>query len=200
MKEVNNENFSALLEEYLDSELIKEKIEIEESNNNNIYLLSDSPFCIDDAISINDFVNNYLNIHTDARDLYHCGLKELMCPYVVGVSNDFANKNPEYVKFGFLLIVIDAHNNRGTYLNPFYLHKILNKEKTEDDLKKIRKRKINNLKNIRSFISEYLILKSMVETNNEFYNILKSQKKLKNIREIKLYERIGEKNDKYKRK
>ena len=99
------ENFYELLDQYLDVEEIegKKKLDKEQETKENS-IFSDSPFSIEDAITLNDFVNNFLMIKSDASNLYHSGLKDLSCPYVVGVSNDFANKNPELVKQGYLLI------------------------------------------------------------------------------------------------
>lgn len=176
---MQKENFYELVEQYLDLDMIGEKSDSDETYNKSSFSLCESPFCHEDAISINDFVNNFLNIHADAKKLYHCGLKQLNCPYVIGVSNDFANKNPEYVKLGFLLIVIDANNNRGTYLNPIYLNQILYIEELREELKK------NNSK-------EYIILKSRLDTNEKFYKILETQKKLQKIKLIRKYEGIGE--------
>lgn len=164
MSNLKEENFYELVNQYLDLESIYEKLEKDKEVENHSDSLKKSPFSIDDTISINSFVNKFLNIQTDATNLYHCGLKKLNCPYVIGVSNEFANKNPEYVKLGFLLIVIDAHKNRGTYFNPIYLHKVLEMDKIKDD----------------------------TDNTKEFYDILKSQKKLSKVKSIKRYERIGE--------
>lgn len=192
MKNITDENFYDLVEQYLDLELIKEKFDSDELSDECSSSLSDSPFSTNDAISINDFVNNFLNISVesvDAKNLYHCGLKQLKCPYVVGVSNEFANKNPEYVKLGYLLLVIDAHRNRGTYLNPVYLHQLLEMEIVEQELNRLKKLGVNHSE---EFSTEYILLKSRLETDKKFLEILKSQKKLLKIKSIKRYEGIGE--------
>ena len=130
-------------------------------------------------------------IECDASNLYHSGLKDLKCPYVVGVSNDFANKNPETVKQGFLLIVTDCRKKRGTYVNPIYLRKILDKSNVEKEYQLFLKKSLNDLKKLEKFYSEYIILKDIVDTNKEFYKLLEEQRKLKKIKDIRRYEQMG---------
>lgn len=186
------ENFYDLYEQYLDEKEIdnKKKIDLEEEEKDN-EIFSDSPFTIDDAITINDFVNNFLMIKCDASKLLHCGLKDLNCPYVVGVANDFANKNPELVKLGQLLVVIDYKKRRGTYINPVYLRKILNKSDIEREYKLFIKQRVNDLCKLEEFYSQYIILKDLVETNQAFYNLLTEQRKLRKINDIRNYEQMG---------
>ena len=196
------ENFYELLDEYLDSEEIESKKKLDkeqEEKENSIF--SDSPFSIEDTITLNDFVNNFLMIKCDASNLYHSGLKDLNCPYVVGVSNDFANKNPELVKQGYLLIVIDCKKHRGTYINPVYLKKVLDKNDIEKEYEMFGKKRIHDLRKLEQFYTEYIILKNQVETNEQFYNLLAEQRKLRKIKDIKKYEEMGGiENDKYKRR
>lgn len=194
------ESFCELLEQYLDSDEINKKItlddEYEEMSDN---ISSDSPFTIDDTITINDFVNNFLMIKCDASNLYHCGLKYLKCPYVVGVANDFANKNPELVKQGKLLLVTDGKKRRGTYVNPVYLRKVLGKEDVEKEFELFTRQRIQDLEKLDEFYSQYIVLRELVEMNQDFYNLLAKQNKLKNLKKIKKYEEMGEmKNDEHK--
>lgn len=172
---MKQDNFYELVEQYLDPEAIKEKYELDDTFEEKDVVSSKSPFSISDAITINDYVNNFLNIKVDASNLYHCGLKQINCPYVIAVSNNFSNKNPEYVKLGFLLIVIDANNNRGTYLNPFYINQLLYKNSLKEKITEC----------------EFMELKSKLNTDEQFYSIMKSQKKLKKIKQLKKYEGMG---------
>ena len=94
---MSEESFYDLFEQYLDEEEIKSKKELDLEEKSEDIINTDSPFTIEDTITLNDFVNNFLMIECDASNLYHSGLKDLKCQYVVGVSNDFANKNPETV-------------------------------------------------------------------------------------------------------
>ena len=186
------EKFCDLLEQYLNEQEIAEKKELDkEDDNQDSFVNSDSPFTMDDTITINDYVNNFLMIKSDASNLMHCGLKDLNCPYVVGVSNDFANKNPKLVKQGFLLLVTDCKRRRGTYINPVYLNKILEKSDIEREFELFSKQRIHDLERIVSFYSEYIVLKEMVETNQAFYNLLEEQNKLKKLKAIQRYEEMG---------
>ena len=198
--EVYDENFYELLEQYLNVQEIEEKRKLDDDVvENDVALSSDSPFTLADTISINDYVNNFLMIKSDSSNLMHCGLKDLNCPYVVGVSNDFANKNPELVKQGFLLIVTDVKRKRGTYINPVYLRKILEKNDIEREFALFSRKRVHELERIVSLYSEYIVLKDMVETNQAFYNLLEEQNKLRKLKEIRKYEEMGEiKDDKHK--
>ena len=97
---------------------------------------------VKDAISIRTFLSQYLGIESSCIKLRHCDLKGFHSPLVVGVSNEYADKNPDLVKEGFLIIVLDCKNNRGTYINPRFL-------KTLVASKDIRER-IEELESIKS--------------------------------------------------
>ena len=143
---MEDETFEKLLEEYLDEEEMAAKFEndlTEEEKKQRS--LTDSPFTFQDTITINQFVNDFLEIPVDSKNLYHSGLKELGSSYVIGVDNTFANKNPELVYHQFLLIVLDAKYNRGTYINPRYLRKLLEKDNLEKEFKLFNKIRLNDL-------------------------------------------------------
>ena len=194
--EKHEENFCDLLEQYLNDQEIEEKRKMDEEEcEKEVVISSDSPFTLEDTITINDYVNNFLNIKSDASNLMHCGLKDLKCPYVVGISNDFANKNPELVKQGFLLIVTDCRRKRGTYINPVYLRKILEKSDVEREFELFSRQRLHDLEKITSYYSEYLLLKEKVEVNQTFYNLLEEQNKVKKLNAIRKYEEMGEDED-----
>ena len=133
------------------------------------------------AISMKRYVNDYLGIDGDCSKMLHCGLKDLKSDYVIGVSNDFADKNPELVYQGYLLLVIDAHNNRGTYINPFYLREFLAKENIEEEYKLFLRMSVNDLNKVRDYYLRYKDLKDKVDANNKFYKLLQDTNKLKII-------------------
>lgn len=184
------ENFYELYEQYLDEESIQEKInsEYKEDLDDKRKSINKSPFTKEDTITINEFVNNYLGISSDATKLYHSGLKDLQSPYVVGVSNEFANKNQKLVKNGFLLLVMDARNNRGTYINPYHLKLLLTKEENEKEYKCIQKQRISDLAKLEEYLQKYQELKIRVETNEHFYKYLEQVRKTKKLEELKKYE------------
>ena len=69
-----------------------------------------------DCISIGQFVHQYLGINDEnlnCSNLKHCGLKSFASPMIIGISNNYADKNPDLVKNGTLLIVLDCKQNRG---------------------------------------------------------------------------------------
>ena len=186
MSEMMDENFIDLLDEYLCSEELEmKKIEdqekiVKEIKNNH----TESPFTEDDYISIDRYVNDCLGIKMNCSHLYHCGLKDIGTPYVMGVSNDFANKNPELVKQGYLLLVKDARHNRGTYINPIYLDRILKKEEAEKELKVLSHQRDVDLQKLDMFYRQYQEQKLLVEKNEEFYNVLKETHKVKQVKQF----------------
>ncbi len=190
------ENFLELLEQYLDEEEIamkKKEDKIEEERKLNIK--TESNFTREDSISIDRYVNEFLGIPGDCSNLLHCGLKDLKCDYIMGIDNNFANKNPELVKQGYLLLVIDSHNKRGTYVNPFYLKKYVSKE-AEKELTIFSRKRLNDLKRLEIFYKEYLIVLEEIKKNERFYNLLEENNKIKQLNKIEKREN----NDQHKRR
>jgi hypothetical protein len=187
MEDNMEENFLELLDNYLDEEEIKRKIqndEIEEENTKK-NMHTEAIFSIEDSISIGRYVNEYLEIPGDCSNLLHCGLKDLQCDYVMGIDNNFANKNPELVKKGFLLLVIDSHNNRGTYVNPFYLKNFVsNKENIEKEYKVFTKKFITDLKLLEEFYQEYITILDRMKINDRFYKMLEETHKIRSLKKI----------------
>ena len=188
---MEEENFLELLDEYLNEDEIEAKIQedekIEELEGKKVF--TDSPFNIDDTISIGKFVNEYLNIEGDCKHLYHSGLKELGSNFVMGVDNNFANKNPELVYTGFLLIVIDARHNRGTYINPMYLKKLLDQKDLKKELKIFKRQRIHDFKKIEEYSRKLYDLSKQVETNEKFYRVLEETHKIGKYKRL-LKERV----------
>ena len=181
-----DESFIELLDLYLDEEEIemKKKEDLKYEKREQLKNFSDSNFSVDDTITIGRFVNDYLNISGDCSKLYHSGLKELGSDFVMGVDNNFANKNPELVKNGYLLLVIDSRNKRGTYVNPFYLEKILDKEEVERELTVFSKAGVHDLEKLDEYYNKYLELLNRVENNQRFYNLLRQAHKTKHLNKL----------------
>lgn len=161
-----------------------------------------------DSISIGQFVNQYLEIDADCSNLKHIGLRSFCSPLVIGVSNTYADKNPELVKRGFLLIVLDCKKNKGTYINPIKLRELIDKDLIEDELNELEKIRISNLEELSIHYTKYMkILEQYMRLEN-FYNIVKELNKSDNIELIKMQQGLIDsamrkeesKNDKYKRK
>jgi len=104
---------------------------------------------VKDTITIKEFLLQYLGIDEPCLRLRHCDLKEFRSPLVVGVSNEYADKNPDLVKEGFLILVLDCKNNRGTYVNPRFLKALVAskgiREKIEE-LEKMRSKTFEDFK------------------------------------------------------
>lgn len=191
------ENFADLLEQYLDLEEIelkKREEEIEETKEK-LQLQTESNFTKEDAITIDRYVNEFLGIPGDCKNLLHCGLKDLECEYIMGVDNNFANKNPELVHQGYLLLVIDAHNKRGTYINPFYLKEYINNN-AEKELEIFYKKSVQDLKKIDILYKEYQLLVEQVKNNEKFYKLIIEARKKRQLNELEKRNN----NDQYKRR
>ena len=186
MEEMLDENFMDLLEFYLDEEEIEEKKESDfmAEQREQLKNFSDSNFTVEDTITIGGFVNDYLEIPGDCSKLWHSGLKDLGSDLVMGVDNNFANKNPELVKQGYLLLVMDARNKRGTYVNPFYLERILAKEEVERELDVFSKAGVHDLEKVVEYYNKYMELLNRVETNQRFYNLLRQAHKTKHLNKL----------------
>ena len=155
------ENFEELLENYLnEEEIIKKREEdsfetVETKANRTI-----NNFQI--TISIQDFVNYYLGTEHNCKNLKHRGLKSFNNPYVIGISNDFATKNPDCVRRNEILVVIDDYGNPGTYINPNLLKKIKTMEECKHLLKLLQKVRIYNLENVNKLYTEYMSIQSKI--------------------------------------
>ena len=204
------EDFKELLEKYLDEEEIakkreeiakkreedsSEELEIKNNKTINNFLIT---------ISIKDFVNYYLGTEHDCKNLKHRGLKSFNNPYVIGISNDFAAKNPDHVRRNEILVVIDDYGNPGTYINPNLLRKIKTMEECKHLLKLLQKVRIYNLEKINELYTEYMNIQNKILDLEKIYvdgcdllyvlnknNILKKIKKY--VRES--YEKRSEFNE-----
>lgn len=183
------EDFEKLLEEYLNFE----EFEVEEEENleqsKSAGSRKESPFTVDDAISIDRFVNAFLGYQMNCSTLYHSGLRQLELDYVIGVDNGFANKNIEYVKRGFLLIVIDARGKRGTYINPVYIQKYLNKEDIEKTYKSFRRAQQIELAKIKTYYNKYLEAQMSYNELERFERLIKETHKESKIKVIEKREK-----------
>lgn len=92
-----------------------------------------------DGIPIDSFVDYYLGTKHSCSKLKHQGLKSFDNPYVIGVSNDFAFKYPNYIIKQELIVVIDDYGNPGTYINPINIQKIMELETCKEKIKLLEK-------------------------------------------------------------
>lgn len=184
------EKFCDLLEEYLNEEEISIKKEQDEEfflNSNENTKKKASPFGLENTISIQEYATQYLGFKGNYETLLHCGLKELKCPYVVGVDNRFANKNPELVYKGFLLLVLDYKKRRGTYINPIYLRKMITRF-DERALLLLQRQRIHDLEKLQLLFAQYECLKEQVEKNQAFLELLRKLHKNEKLEELEQLE------------
>ena len=186
------EDFKELLEKYLDEEEIakkreedsSEELEIKNNKTINNFLIT---------ISIKDFVNYYLGTEHDCKNLKHRGLKSFNNPYVIGISNDFAAKNPDHVRRNEILVVIDHYGNPGTYINPNLLRKIKTMEECKHLLKLLQKVRIYNLEKINELYTEYMNIQNKILDLEKIYvdgcDLLYVLNKNNILRKIKKYVR-----------
>lgn len=122
------------------------------------------------SITIREFVNDYLEVEHDCYGLTHRGLKTFNNPFVFGVSNEFAEKNPDCVFRKEVLVVYDSKKNKGTYLNPHFLRKLTDLETTLATIKVIGKVRIFELKDINEIYEQFKMISLEAEMLNKLYS------------------------------
>lgn len=189
---MNEESFENLLEDYLNFEDYSEKYE-EDLRNIKETTKAQKRFTFDKnvCITIDEFVNDYLfedrQEKIDAHNLYHSSLRELTNGTLVGISNEFAYYNPNYINNGYLLVVLDAKNNPGTYINPICLRQyfeLLSAKKTIDK-KWDRKSILHDINKIRKAYVElnralyiYSLHRDFVNTLDQLFEKTNTKKKI----------------------
>lgn len=197
------ENFSDLIEKYWDDDIVNKKIsdDYKEEDIEAYDSRKDSPFTAKDEIYIDDFVNKFLGIKGDYTKFRHFELKNLNCPYVIGVANSYADNNPTFVTDKkYLLIVIDRNGNRGTYINPIIAHEYFDYDYKE--AKHILKQRHIGFEHIEEFFENFIRVKAEYDAYLEFFNIIRENKKITKFKKINEYEKeLGDdSSDKYKRR
>jgi len=144
-----------------------------------------------EGITIKEFVNYYLGVNHSCKNLRHQGLKSFNNPYVVGVSNDFALKYPEYVSRQELLIVIDSNRNPGTYINPENIEKLVELEICKRELKLLENVSCHSFTNINDLYSVWMELTHKINylesMYGRIYELLFMAEKERLLRDIRKY-------------
>ena len=178
-----------LYDQYMDLEMLEEINEMddmeEEVEARKTRKKTEAKFPEEIAISIGTFVQQYLGIAADCSNLWHQGLKALGSSFVFGVDNEFANKNPELVYKGELLLVVDARGNRGTYINPNFLKALLDKDELERELSILRRSGVKDLRKLSEYLDECVRLQNQIETNKKFETTLYESHKMKKFKQLK---------------
>ena len=187
----NTENIMDLYEQYLDADTLEQiRIEDEEDEEEKVTVKvnkkkRDSIFTKEDTITIKEYVNDYLGLHSDCSRLWHSGLKSLGSPLVVGVDNEFANEHPERVYNGDLLLVLDARGNRGTYINPDRIRLYLENGDIGKAISIFQKKGVRDIQMLEEYWNKCLAMHSQLEVNNNFLQLLIDTNKTKKIERLK---------------
>lgn len=192
------ENFEEMLENYLDENEInsKKKMDFEEIIKKKNHSKYKHQF--EKTITIREFVNNYLGINHDCENLRHIGLKSFKSPYIIGVSNDFAIKNNEFVLRNEILIVVDSYGNPAAYINPNILKQITTMEELKNTINILEKIRLNSLLGIKSLYDQYDFINKQINQLSLFYlngnELLRKLNKKEILIEIKKYVKQVSKN------
>lgn len=186
------ENFEEMLESYLDESIINEKINLDtDIQEENIVSKKTTTNNFLNTITISDFVKYYLGTEHDCKNLKHKGLKSFNNPYVVGISNEFAVKNPDCIRRQEILVVIDDYGNPGTYINPTLLKNLENMEGYKNILHILNSIRVDNLAEVDKLYNEYMkTINKIGELEKQYIDgcdLLNQLQKTSLLRQIRSY-------------
>lgn len=192
MRRDNMENFEEMLGQYLDDEIINEKKQLDNEDeiieNNTKKKLNGNYL---NTVTISDFVTYYLGTDHDCKFLKHRGLKSFDNPYVIGISNEFALKNPDCIRRNEIIVVMDAYGNPGAYINPLLLKQMEDMESYKTILKLLSDVRKNNLEQAKIIDEEYAKIIAKIEQLEKQYidgcDLLNQLQKRSLLKEIKEY-------------
>lgn len=187
------ESFEELLEQYMDDVQIENKISsdidiVDHEEKSSKKRIGDNFLR---TISISEFVRNYLGTEHDCSNLKHRGLKSFKNPYVVGIPNEFAIKNPDCIIRNEIIVVIDSYGNPGTYINPELLRDIQNMEEAKIVLDILSSVSVYDLKDVKILYEEFMMIIDTINALEQQYisgcDLLNQLQKKSILREIRKY-------------
>ena len=167
------EDFGKLLEHYLTGSLEKyysdfDYIDMHETRKKRV------GFYENQYIEIDDFVEYYLKEFLcfkegNVKGLTHAALRKLTDGHVVGIDNDFAFYNQEYIRNYYLIVVLDHNGDFGTYLNPILLAEYIKTDAAKDFIDQMKRTVWHDMKAVRDAFIHFQIAVETYEKNAAFY-------------------------------
>jgi len=152
-----------------------------------------------EGMPINRFIEVFFETRHDCRKLKHQGLKSFNNPYIIGVSNDIALKNPDFVARSEIIVVIDDYGNMGSYLNPDHIKKLTELESCKYQLKEIEKITLHNFSNVKDVYEKFNALANRIRILEGIYggvyDLLRYTERLKVLRIIKQHAKLEAKKE-----
>ena len=138
-----------------------------------------------DTISIKQFLFQYLNINSSCIRLRHCDLKQFESPLVVTVSNDYADKNPDLIKEGFLILVLDCKKDKATFINPKCIRTLVQARTIRERLLELEKTKVYTFE-------DYKVLFDLAnELEDEFSKLFRAEYYESDMQELEIMGKLG---------
>lgn len=192
------EEFEKLLEHYLTGSLEKyysdfDYIDKHEARKKRV------EFYENQYIGIDDFVEYYLKEFLcfkegNVKELTHAALKKLTDGRLVGIDNDFAFYNQEYIRNYYLIVVIDHNGDFGTYLNPKLLDEYMKAGDAREIIDKIGRTVYHDMRvvsdafrNLQAAIKIFEIHAELYENMSKLITATNTERKVKQLK--------GEKNN-----
>lgn len=163
------ENFEELLEMYSNDEEIEKKKMLDFEEDKKDFYKNKTKHHFENTITIREFVNDYLGTEHECNNLKHKGLKSFKNPYVIGIPNDFAVKNPDCISRNEILVVLDTYGNPGAYLNPDLVKNLEKMEEYKYVLAFLKKVRITNLENLQQLYDQFTKTVEKIDELEEIY-------------------------------
>ncbi|MCR4581240.1 MAG: hypothetical protein K5666_01870 [Bacilli bacterium] len=183
------EDLMALYEQYIDDQTLQEINEADNLEESGYKIVrkgySEARFPEELLIPISDFVNYYLGITGNCKNLWHSGLKDLGSIYLFGVDNNFANKHPDKVYTGELLLVVDARGNVGTYINPNLIKNLIESEDAQVELRHLRKTGVQTLALAGEYIQKCIELQLQLDATAGYMDLIRATHKVGKYKQLK---------------